>query len=504
MLPIAAIVSHFSTSCNQVFLWLYGISFISRTVLFLMLITATTHYQLSCPRKLRHLKRVSPYATLWSYAIRESVDQRIRRLILPIAEQGEGAVAVYMLGKWGVHLLDPALIKLVCLDPTRFPKKNYQEHLHFTFLSGPNIVFSNGEQWKRHSASVKRAFNQSLPVYVFAELAEDVLKKIGKGGVWSWTEIMQKFTLDVVGRAALGHEFAALKFPANNELPLVDHFNRVMSSIVRRDRLMFPILDTLFPRQTVIDDVQALNARYDELLAEKRGKPGRDILSYLLEDTSLSHEELASNLSILFSAGHDTTSGALSTAVYYLSIDPVLQSSVRAEVHAILRTGAEPTLTNLKALTLLDAVIKESLRINSPISLLPARVCNTDAVIGTYVLPEGVPIVPNIYAVHHNNHFHPDESRFLTGRFLSSPHGEDKEIKGGTFIPFGTGPRQCPARQFSLFEQKTLLALLLMKYEFCLPEGSEHTGRLKNEFGVFGLSVPHALDVEFREFGSGK
>ncbi|KAJ7439659.1 cytochrome P450 [Mycena latifolia] len=389
--------------------------------------------------------------------------------------QGEGAVAVYMLGKWGVHLLDPALIKLVCLDPTRFPKKNYQEHLHFTFLSGPNIVFSNGEQWRRHSASVKRTFNQSLPVYVFAELAEDVFKKIGKGGVWSWTEIMQKFTLDVVGRAALGHEFAALKFSANNELPLVD-FNRVMSTIVRRDRLMFPILDTLFPRQTVIDDVQALNARYDELLAEKRGKPGRDILSYLLEDTSLSHEELAPNLSILFSAGHDTTSGALSTAVYYLN-------------------RPRPAIV----------LIKESLRINSPISLLPARVCNTrDAVVGTYVLPEGVPIVPNIYAVHHNNHFHPDKSRFLPGRFLSSPHGEDMEIKGGTFIPFGTGPRQCPARQFSLFEQKTLLALLSMKYEFCLPEGSQHTGGLKNEFGAFGLSVPHALDVEFREFGSGK
>ncbi|KAJ7439679.1 cytochrome P450 [Mycena latifolia] len=258
---------------------------------------------------------------------------------------------------------------------------------------------------------------------VFAELAENVFKKIRKGEIWSWTEIVQKFTLDVVGRAALGHEFAALKVSTNNELPLVDHFNRVMSSIVRRDRLMFPILDTLFPRQTVIDDLQVLNARYDELLVEKRGKPGRDILRYLLEDTSLSHEELASNLSILFSAGHDTTSGALSTAVYYLSIDPVLQSSV---------------------------------------------------------------------------------PKFLTGRFLSSPHGEDMEIKGGTFIPFGTGPRQCPARLFSLFEQKTLLALLLMKYEFCLPEGSEHTGRLKNEFGAFGLSVPHALDVEFREFGMGK
>lgn len=89
-----------------------------------------------------------------------------------------------------------------------------------------------------------------------------------------------------------------------SELSFVDHFNRVMSNIATPTRLMFPWLDTLFPRQAVIDDVDALNARYDGLLQEKRGKPGRDILSYLLEDASLSNEELRSNLSILFSAGH--------------------------------------------------------------------------------------------------------------------------------------------------------------------------------------------------------
>lgn len=182
-------------------------------------------------------------------------------------------------------------------------------------------------------------------------------------------------------------------------------------------------------------------------------------------------------------------------------MDPALQSSVRAEVRAVLRAGAEPTLADLKALALLDAVIHESLRINSPISLLPARVCLDDVVLGAYVLPKAVPIVPNIYAVHHNTRFHPDESTFLAARFRSSLRGEDAKVKRGTFIPFGTGPRQCPARQFSLFEQKTLLALLLMKYEFCLPQGSEHTEGLKNEFAAFGLSVPYELDVEFKEVG---
>ncbi|KAJ7060958.1 cytochrome P450 [Mycena amicta] len=196
--------------------------------------------------------------------------------------------------------------------------------------------------------------------------------------------------------------------------PLVDHFNRVMSSIGTPMRLMFPILDTILSRRTVIDDLNALNARYDNLLTEKRSNLGKDILSYLLEDTHLTQEELRSNLATLFSAGHDTTSGALA-----IGWQPVRG------------TCREPTYANLKCLPPLDAVIHESLRINPPVALLPARMSDEDVVVlGTH-LPCRIPLVPNIYAAHHT---------------------------AGAYMPFGIGPRQpCPAQHFALFEQRTLL-----------------------------------------------
>ena len=71
------------------------------------ILVVLVRYLLAVPQELRHLPRVSPYATIWSYAIRESVDLRVRRLILPFARRGDGVVLVYMLGKWGVHVLDP-------------------------------------------------------------------------------------------------------------------------------------------------------------------------------------------------------------------------------------------------------------------------------------------------------------------------------------------------------------------------------------------------------------
>jgi hypothetical protein len=68
-------------------------------------ISFLVEYLFAVPSKLRHLPKVSQYATIWSYACREPVDSRVWRLILPFTKCRKGVVLVYMLGKWGVHLM---------------------------------------------------------------------------------------------------------------------------------------------------------------------------------------------------------------------------------------------------------------------------------------------------------------------------------------------------------------------------------------------------------------
>ena len=59
------------------------------------------------PAELAHLPRVPVLPTLWSYAKGEVEDVRIKKLILPFAnEKGEGVVVIYALGRWIVHVLD--------------------------------------------------------------------------------------------------------------------------------------------------------------------------------------------------------------------------------------------------------------------------------------------------------------------------------------------------------------------------------------------------------------
>ena len=83
---------------------------------------------------------------------------------------------------------------------------------------------------------------------------------------------------------------------------------------------------------------------------------------------------------------------------------------------------------------------------------------------------------------------YPDPHVFRPERFLD---GDGEGLIGKeSWIPFANGPRQCPARNFALYEQRALAVMLLREYTWVLPEGSVHRDGLKNAFSPFALTVP--------------
>ena len=132
--------------------------------------------------------------------------------------------------------------------------------------------------------------------------------------------------------------------------------------------------------------------------------------------------------------------------IYHLAKHPEYQSNARDEVISILDGRSEPTIDDMKKFSFLNACIKEALRINSPISLLPARWTIEPVILGKYFIPQGTSVVPNVCAVHHNPINWPEPGKFDPYRFIET------RTRPIVNIPFGIGPRQCVARQFSLFE----------------------------------------------------
>ncbi|KAH7887199.1 cytochrome P450 [Phlebopus sp. FC_14] len=454
------------------------------------------------PRAIRHLPRVPIFPLLRSYLLGESDDVRFQKLIMPFAdEKAEGVVMVWALGLWMIYIIDHKLFVQVTTAPHAFPKMHFPPDMMLRrFVGTSNFLQMNGDEWKKRSIHLQKAFAQPLPIDLFVSLARNTFKVIeaaessnsATNFTVRWSDVAQNFALDAVGASIIGHHFDALRVRS----PFVGDYNQMMHDVANPLYVAFPVLDRLFPRREVVAGANRLRQSLHQLIDAKRSAPAKDVMSFLLQDSEMSPAHLVDNVALLFVAGHETTSGAISSLVYYLAVDSRAQSKAREEVLRVLGPTADPSAASMtpQSLPYLSACIREALRINTPISSTSPRISQTDITLGKYHIPAGSNLICNIYSVHHEKSTWTDPDVFKPERFLSDGNFKARH----PWLPFSIGPRQCPGQKFAIYELRTLVAMLLRRYEWSLPVGSVHASRIKNGFSPFSLMSPQDLDITFR------
>lgn len=196
----------------------------------------------------------------------------------------------------------------------------------------------------------------------------------------------------------------------------------------------------------------------------------------------------------ILTLNQDTAAGAISTLFYYLAIHPEIQARARVEALSAYSNDDEVDVDSIsgKAMPYLTACIREALRINTSISYIVPREAEHSLQVGPYTVPDHTPLIINIYSIHHNGHSWSDSHIFRPERFL-----DDQDWKKHGWLPFALGPRQCPARNFAMYEQRALAAVMLRRYSWSLPEHSIHRDSLKNAMSPFALTLPHDLVLNF-------
>jgi cytochrome P450 len=184
-------------------------------------------------------------------------------------------------------------------------------------------------------------------------------------------------------------------------------------------------------------------ARQDPRL-EKRD----DILASLLgarhdDGSPMTDRELRDELVTLLIQGHTSTASALAWALERLVRHPEALERLRVEA----QTASEDYV---------DAVVKETLRVRPPLPL-PTRRVIQPFMLGEYELEPGTVVMVNTFMLHRRADLYPEPDRFRPERFLEQPAGRY------TWIPFGGGPRGCPAASFALCELKVVLRTLALQ-----------------------------------------
>ncbi len=206
----------------------------------------------------------------------------------------------------------------------------------------------------------------------------------------------------------------------------------------------------------------------EEVMAEVQrrraaGEDGRkDAVSILIEarnedGSPLSEKELRDELLTLLTDG--PTSSSLAWVFERLLRHPEKLARLQGEVLA----GEGDAY--------LDAVIKETLRLRPPVSVVVRRLLRP-ATLGGYDLPGGTLVAPCVYLIHNSAEIYDDPGSFVPERFL------ERRAAVPTWIPFGGGARRCLAASYAEQEMKRVVRTVLEEVELSPVEsGAERVSR---------------------------
>lgn len=321
----------------------------------------------------------------------------------------------------------------------------------------------------------------------------DVWDEAASGGrtveVSPW---LTKLTLETIGRSAFSHSFRS--FETEEVDPFVRTFVASMSHAAARSNIAsLPFVGKRLVRRK--DRAALARHRYiDDLLRqivaerEASGEEADDLLGRMMHlpvDDSGAHLEAQNvrhQILTLLVAGHETTSGALSFALYHLTREPEVLARVRAELDEVLGPDptADPTFEQVPKLRYLRRVVDETLRL-WPTAPGFARTPRTTTVIGadgSAGVRGGLMMTPQdsalvfIPLLHRDPEVWPDPDAFDPDRFLPE---HNRARPAHAYKPFGTGERACIGRQFALHEAVIVLAKLLHRFELSPEAGYELT-----------------------------
>ncbi|WP_042220404.1 cytochrome P450 [Kutzneria albida] len=346
-------------------------------------------------------------------------------------------------------------------------------------LAGDGLFTAYNEEpnWRKAHDILRPAFTQQAMRGYHPHMlavARELLARWDARDRVEVTPDMTRLTLETIGRTGFGYSFDS--FQRERPHPFVSAMFATLRH-AQRNLLRPPLVgDLLFRKADRRYDVDRayMASVVDEVIRARvaSGDQRTDDLLGLMLNTAhadgsgpLDEVNIRNQVITFLVAGHETTSGALSFALYYLARNPEVLARAQAEVDAEWGAGGEPdpSFEQVAKLRYVRRVFDEALRL-WPTAPAFARQAKVDTVLGGRLpLRAGEWVLLLIPMLHRDPVWGQDVERFDPDRFLPE---RVKARPAHVFKPWGTGERACIGRQFALHEAILVLGLLLHRYDF--------------------------------------
>ncbi|MDB5219285.1 MAG: cytochrome hydroxylase, partial [Myxococcaceae bacterium] len=324
----------------------------------------------------------------------------------------------------------------------------------------------NGDEHRRHRRLLQPAFNKTrIDAYRddMVALTSRMLDEWKIGEERDVHEDMTELTLRIATKTLFGEDAGerGIGLARMMQQWLVTMFSPAM--LLRLDVRGTPYHRWLGLTRRIDDETAAILRDKRKSVAGRPadGPVAADMLSMLIaardeDGSALDEDELVGHIGVIFAAGHETSTNALAWTLFLLGEHPEIASELCAELASVLH-GDPPTVEQLPKLPLLDAVVKESMRVLPPVPIHP-RVVAEDHELGGHFIPANTELFLSIFHMHHDPALFPEPNRFDPKRW--------SKIKPSVYEynPFSAGPRMCIGAAFATMEIKIALAMLLQRF----------------------------------------
>ncbi|KAI3690638.1 hypothetical protein L2E82_48794 [Cichorium intybus] len=369
-----------------------------------------------------------------------------------------------------------------------------------------DIVFSPyGEYWRQLRKLCTLELLSAKKVKSFQSLREDecwnLVQEIRSSGSGRPINISRR----VFGTIALIVSKAAFGKGVKDLTEFTDLIKKILTEMGGFD------MSDVFPSKTFIHHLSGKKARlakihnnvdnilnkiFSETLKNRSNTSEESLLDILLrlKDNSefpLTVDNIKAVLLDVFAAGEDTSAATVEWALSEAIRNPRIMEKLQAELRETLKGKARILEDDIRDLSYLNQVIKETLRLHPPGPLLMARESRESCVLGGYDIPKKTKLQINAFAINRDPEYWNDPECFIPERFEHNPTniiGTEYE-----YIPFGAGRRMCPGVGLGLANVRLPLSNLLYHFNWKLPNGVKNEDLDMSE--CFGAAVHRKCDL---------
>jgi hypothetical protein len=344
-------------------------------------------------------------------------------------------------------------------------KKSTIQTVDLAKYVGKGLLTSEGEHWRKQRKLIQPAFHKKQLMQLLDTIQAAILTELDKietGGAMDVFPIFNDLAFQTVVKSLFSSAVG------EKEISRLQYITEAAQKMLVKE-LRQPYLGWWFQLSGSIKHHVGLTQESREILktlVTKRKSSGireGDLLDMLLDaryedGNAMEEEQLIDEILILFTAGHETTSNALTFTVELLARDSDSQDKIADEVEKA-HQNTNGLFEFIQACPFTKNVIEEAMRLYPPAYFIDRVNIEDDEFNGMFV-PKNSNLLFSMYEIHRHPDLWDEPEHFVPERFAEG----NAQKHSSHYFPFGAGPRMCIGNNFAMYEMILAISALIKKY----------------------------------------